>query len=109
MRDVVVLEKIDDRRIRKKLRQKKRRSETAMADNQIRLQIAARTERIEDGVGMPDGVLERPGTKMRRLCRAARKLVLDLFNPLDRARLGLAHKRAAPTELLHQVLCDVAE
>jgi len=84
-----------------------------MADDQIRppvwIALFSSPQRGEDGVGVPDGVLEGPRTKVRLLRRAAGELIFDFLDALDLAGGRFAEESALPSAGLHEIPGDVAE
>jgi len=80
-----------------------------VADNQIRLDIRARSQGLEDCVRVPNLVFERAATKVRLRRGTPSRTVLNLFYASRNSGRLLRDKRAAKSMILDQMPGDVPE
>ena len=109
---IKVLEVIDDRYTGIKLGKEECRSESTVADDQVRAEVALGFAGIVNCVCVPDGVFESARAEMGGLARAAFETISDLFDRARRAVRGLGaggDEGALPGHFRRQVMGDVAE
>jgi len=105
---IVILEVVDDRAI-VEFAQEDRGQKTRMGNNEVGPNVRASLESLEQGVGVPDGILKATAAIVRLRCGATPHVILNPLHATSIPRRLLRQKSAAKTLALGQVASDVAE
>ncbi len=80
-----------------------------MGDDKIGLDVGPRLEGVEDGVRLPDGILEGAAAVIRLFGGSALEVVLDARDAVAETRRLLRNEGAAEPMPLRQISANVAE